>query len=52
MMVGEFYDAVMVKTKCNLKYNWTVSFMETRNSQKEQENQQKVQLAYTQIIPK
>ena len=30
-MVNKIYDEVILKMKYNLKYDWTVSFMETRN---------------------
>ena len=31
IMGNEVYDVVTIKMKCNWKYNWTVSFMETKN---------------------
>ena len=52
-MVGnEFYDVVRIKMRCNWKSNWSVSSMETKNEIKQGENQQTVQLAYTQIVSK
>ena len=33
---NEFYDAVKMKIKRNWKSNWTESFMDTTNQQKQQ----------------
>ena len=48
----EFYDIMTMKIRLNWKYNWTVSFMVTTNHQKQQENQQTIQLSYTMIASK
>ena len=51
-MGNEFYDVLTMKMERNLYYNWTVSFMETKNYQNQQEKQHKIQLAYTNIVSK
>ena len=52
MMGNEFYDVVTMKIKFNWKSNWTLSFMETKRLKNQQENQQTIKLAYTQIVLK
>ena len=42
---NEFYDVMTMKMKCNWKYDCTVSFIDTINQWKQQECQQKPQLA-------
>ena len=50
MMGNEFYDVVTMKIQFNWKSNWTLSFMETKRLKNQQENQQTIKLAYTQIV--
>ena len=48
----DVYDAVTMEMKCNRKYSSTVSFTETKKLENLQENQQTIQLSYTNIVPK
>ena len=52
MMGNEFYNLVTIKMKLNLKYNGTVSFMETKTIEKSSRKQKIIQTDHTQIVSK